>query len=96
MNDQRVVTLGHDLAGRAPAGPPRLITPGVIATAVNQPLHRVLRILATRPHIQVVARAGTLRLYGKAAIPLVREELNAIDQRRRSREVATEQAVPHE
>ena len=61
---------------------PRLITPGVIAAEVNAPLHRVLHILATRPHIRPAARAGTLRLYAREAIALVRYEMNAIQARR--------------
>ena len=64
---------------------PRLITPGVIAAAVNTPLHRVLRVLATRPHIRPAARAGTLRLYERDVIAQVRHELSAIDARRPSR-----------
>ena len=65
--------------------PPRLITPGVIAAEVKAPLHRVLHILATRPHIQPAARAGTLRLYDRAAVAMVRHELSAIDARRHDR-----------
>jgi hypothetical protein len=61
---------------------PRLITAGVIAAEVHAPLHRVLRVLATRPHIQPSARAGNLRLYDKRAVALVRHELNTIDARR--------------
>lgn len=61
---------------------PRLLTPGVIATRLNEPLHRVLNVLATRHHIQPTARAGTLRLYRDVAIAQVRHELNAIDARR--------------
>lgn len=64
---------------------PRLITPGVIAAEVSEPLHRVLHILATRQHIQPAARAGTLRLYERQAIAQVRHELSAIDARRQSR-----------
>jgi hypothetical protein len=64
--------------------PPRLITPGVIAAEVKSPLHRVLHILATRPHIQPAARAGTLRLYERAAVTMVRHELSAIDARRQA------------
>jgi hypothetical protein len=62
--------------------PPRLITPGVIAAELNVPLHRVLHVLATRQHIAPVARAGTLRLYERQAVAMVRHELNAIDARR--------------
>jgi hypothetical protein len=60
---------------------PRLITAGVIAAELHQPLHRVLHVLATRQHIQPSARAGTLRLYDRRAVAMVRHELNAIDAR---------------
>jgi hypothetical protein len=62
--------------------PPRLITPGVIAAELSEPLHRVLHVLASRPHIRPSARAGTLRLYDRKAVAMVRHELNAIDARR--------------
>jgi hypothetical protein len=62
--------------------PPRLITPGVIASKVRAPLHRVLHVLATRKHIRPSARAGTLRLYAESAVAMVRYELNLIDARR--------------
>ena len=62
--------------------PPNLITPGVIAAELDTPLHRVLRILATRPHIRPSARAGNFRLYDKRAVAMVRHELNAMDARR--------------
>ena len=62
--------------------PPRLITPGVLAAEVGVPLHRVLHVLATRPHITPRARAGTLRLYDRAAVAMVRHELNAMDARK--------------
>ena len=61
---------------------PRLITAGVIAAELREPLHRVLRVLATRQHIRPAARAGTLRLYDRRAVAMVRHELNAIDARR--------------
>jgi hypothetical protein len=60
----------------------KLITPGVIASELGEPLHRVLRVLATRGHIRPSARAGTLRLYDRRAVDLVRQELDAIDARR--------------
>jgi hypothetical protein len=66
---------------------PRLITPGVIADELNEPLHRVVHVLATRAHIKPTARAGTLRLYDERAVAQVRHELNAIDARRCRREV---------
>jgi hypothetical protein len=67
---------------------PQLITPGVIAARLRQPLHRVLRVLATRPHIRPEARAGTLRLYSNATVAMVLHELNAIDARRCQRRSA--------
>jgi hypothetical protein len=69
---------------------PRLITPGVIAAELRVPLHRILHVLRTRAHIQPSARAGTLRLYDRRAVAMVRHEINAIDARRCSQE------VPHE
>ena len=62
--------------------PPKLITPGIIACELGEPLHRILRVLATRKHIRPSARAGTLRLYDRRAVAMVRHELNAIDARR--------------
>ena len=64
--------------------PPQLITPGVIA---SEPLHRVVRVLATRQHIKPSARAGTIRLYDRRAVAMVRYELNLIDARRCRKEV---------
>jgi hypothetical protein len=64
-----------------PSGP-RLITPGVIASELRVPLHRVLHVLATRQHIRPSARAGILRLYDRQAVAKVRYELNVIDARR--------------
>jgi hypothetical protein len=71
-----------------PTPPPVLITPGVIASELRTPLHRVLHVLGTRQHIRPAARAGRLRLYASQAVAMVRHELNAIDARRcRKREV---------
>jgi hypothetical protein len=61
---------------------PKLITPGVIAHKLQEPLHRVLHVLRTRQHIRPSARAGTLRLYERQAVAMVRHELHAIDARR--------------
>lgn len=66
---------------------PTLITPGVIAVELSAPLHRVLNVLATRKHIRPSARAGTLRLYDRQAVAMVRHELNVIDARRCRKEV---------
>lgn len=62
--------------------PPRLLTPGVIADELDEPLHRVLHILATRSHIKPRARAGILRLYDRQAVGMVREALRSIDDSR--------------
>ena len=64
------------------ATPPQLLTPGRIASSIDEPLHRVTYVLATRPHILPSARAGTIRLYDKRAMAQVRLELNAIDAKR--------------
>lgn len=64
---------------------PTLITPGVIAAELSEPLHRILHVLRTRQHIMPVARAGRLRLYSKAAVAMVRHELNAIDAKNRGK-----------
>ena len=61
---------------------PRLRTPGVIASSLGEPLHRVLYVLRTRSHIEPAARAGRLRLYDREAVAMLRHELNAIDARR--------------
>jgi hypothetical protein len=44
---------------------PKLITVGVMATEFGEPLHRVLHVLATRPHIHPSARVPYACLYGK-------------------------------
>ena len=61
---------------------PRLRTAGVIAAELSESLGRVLHVLRTRRHIQPIGRAGTLRLYDRDAVAMVRHELNAIDARR--------------
>ncbi len=61
---------------------PRLITPGVIAAELDEPLHRVLHVLKTRRCIRPSARAGTLRLYDRQTLAMVRDELSTIDARR--------------
>lgn len=61
---------------------PTLRTPGVIATELDAPLHRVVHVLRTRPQIRPSARAGTLRLYDRAAVELVRQALDEMHARR--------------
>ncbi len=60
-----------------------LLTPGRMAAVLGVSLPRVLYVLSTRPHIQPAARAGTLRLYSRQAVSLVRKELDGIGARRR-------------
>jgi hypothetical protein len=64
--------------------PVPLLTPGRIARRLGVPLTQVLHILATRPEIRHVARAGTLRVYDEAALEAVRRELEAMDAPRLS------------
>ena len=61
---------------------PSLLTPGRIAAQLGVTLPRVVYILATRPHISPAARAGTIRLFDRAAVAKIRYELNLIDARR--------------
>jgi hypothetical protein len=53
-----------------------------MAAELDQPLHRILHVLATRPHIRPAARAGTLRLFNRIAVSMVRHEIAKIDARR--------------
>lgn len=64
--------------------PVKLITVGVIAAELSEPLHRILHVLRTRQHIQPAAIAGTLRLFDRQALAMVRHELNAIDAKKPS------------
>ncbi len=64
--------------------PVKLITVGVIAAELAEPLHRILHVLRTREHIQPTATAGTLRLFDREAVAMVRHELNAIDAKKPS------------
>ena len=61
---------------------PQLITTGILASELGEPIHRIEYVLATRPHIRPRVFAGTLRLYERDAVALVRHELNSIDARR--------------
>lgn len=62
---------------------PTLRTPGVLASDLDVPLHRVLYLLRTRANIKPVARAGSLRLYDAHALTLLRTELDCMDCRKR-------------
>lgn len=70
--------------------PVKLITVGVIAAELSEPLHRILHVLRTREHIQPAATAGTLRLFDRQAVAMVRHELNAIDAKHSKRGEKTE------
>jgi hypothetical protein len=59
---------------------PEVITSGVIARELGEPIHRVLYVLATRPAIKPEARAGRIRLYKRPAIEQIRHELARIDE----------------
>jgi len=61
---------------------PSLLTPGRIADELGVSLQRVVYVLATRRHICPAARAGTLRLFDRQAVAMIRHELNAMDARR--------------
>lgn len=71
-----------------PVPVPVLLTPGRIAAELGAPLSRVLYVLATRRHITPAARAGTLRLYQRDTLAMVRHELHSIDARRAGQAVA--------
>lgn len=61
---------------------PQLRTPGVIADELDTPISRVLYVLRKCSlHIKPIGRAGCLRLYDRAAVTMVKNELRAIDQR---------------
>jgi hypothetical protein len=63
-------------------GAPQLQTPGVIADELGVPVSRVLYVLQKRSHdIRPIGRAGVLRLYDRAAVEMVRNELQTMDQR---------------
>lgn len=57
----------------------QLVTVSEIAAAVEQPPARVAHVLRTRPTIKLIRRAGLVRLFDAAVIPIVRQELEAID-----------------
>ena len=68
--------------------PVRFRTTGFIAEELRIPLHRLLYILRTRKHIRPAALAGRVRLYDRAALAMIRHELNAQDARREASDQA--------
>lgn len=61
---------------------PNLITVGVMAAELGQPIHRVQHVLRTRQHIRPSCRVGRLRVFDEEAVAMVRHELNGVDARR--------------
>jgi hypothetical protein len=59
------------------------VTAAEIAARLGQALRRVQWVLATRHHIRPAARAGSVRIYSTAAIALVQDEIDKIDERRK-------------
>ncbi len=53
---------------------PQLRTPGVMAAELDAPINRVLYLLR-KLNIRPIGRAGVLRLYDRAAVEVVRAEL---------------------
>jgi len=60
---------------------PQLLTIGKLAEELGVPIERVRYILATRPHIKPIARAGLTRLYNRNGLEAIRRELQAIAER---------------
>jgi hypothetical protein len=61
---------------------PRLATPAEVARVLGVPLHRVLYVLRSRPHILPRAIAGAARCFDDGAIAQVRHELARIERDR--------------
>ncbi len=76
--------------------PPKLLTVGRIAAELGEPLHRVTRVLSTRKHIRPAAYAGTLRLFDRRALAMVRYELNLIDAKRCRKPELSEREASHD
>ena len=54
---------------------PKLRTPGVLAESLGRPLHRVLYVRRSRPHIRPAAMAGRLRVYDRDSLEAIRIEV---------------------
>ena len=61
---------------------PILTTAETIAAELGEPLRRIHRVLAARPHIRPAALAGSTLVYHRSAVAMVRHELNAVAARR--------------
>lgn len=75
------------------ATPPKLLTVGRIASELGEPLHRITRVLATRKHIGPVAYAGTLRLFDRRAVAMIRYELDLINLRQSRKPISDSEAT---
>jgi hypothetical protein len=58
-----------------------LLTVGVIADRLNEPIHRIEYVLRTRD-IRPSGIAGNARVYDEAGLERIAEELRAIDERK--------------
>ena len=65
-----------------PCAAPRLLTVGLIAAELGEPVDRVCRLLRTRNHIRPVAYAGNARLFSNEAVAQIHDEIREIDARR--------------
>lgn len=72
-----------------PSDIPTLLTVGRIAELLGEPVHRVMYVLNSRPHITPCARAARLRLFDCRSVAMIRHELNAIDARRSAKNEQT-------
>lgn len=61
--------------------PPSLRTPGVLASELGVPIHRIQYLLSRRNHIRPAAMAGRVRLCDRDALEALRRELAAIVDR---------------
>jgi hypothetical protein len=64
------------------------LTVGEVCKHLNQPMHRVARILDTRPHIQPIKRVGVLRIFDDRGVEAIRTEIEKMDARRRGTRAA--------
>ena len=79
--ERRTYTGAIDMADNAI---PTLATTGEVAKTLGVPPQRIEYILRTRPHIRPRAIAAGARCFDDTAIGLIRDELDAIAERRLS------------
>ena len=61
---------------------PRLLTVGRVAEILGKSVSRIEYILRTRVDIEPSAFAGNARLFDRAALTRIRQELDAVESRR--------------